>query len=232
MRVHSRFPLLIGMLSALLSGCEISIMMPSVSGLPTGAPGMVKTIIAGTAAAAQTQTAELMSPTSTATWTPLPTRTPSLTPTSTPTFIFLLGGLRTPVIYETPAAVSTSSGSGSSGEKLDGCTLLSQTPADGSHFSAKSSFTVAWKVKNTGSKWDSDTVDFAYFSGTRMYTKQVYHLPVDIPRGEYVTLKVPMTAPKNAGSYRTVWSLRRGQVAYPNPGDQSFCHVDVTIRVP
>jgi len=232
MRVRRGLALLISLLAVLLSGCEISIVMPSLSGLEPGSPGMVETIIAGTAAAAQTQTAEMMSPTSSSTWTPLPTRTPSLTPTSTPTFIFILGGLRTPVIYETPAVVATSSGSGSSGEKLDGCTLLSQTPADGSHFAAKSSFTVAWKVKNTGSKWDSDTVDFAYFSGTRMYTKQVYHLSVDIPRGEYVTLKVPMTAPKNTGSYRTVWSLRRGQVAYPNPGDQTFCHVDVTIRVP
>ena len=232
MRVQSRLPLLIGVLSALLSGCEISIVMPSMAGPAPAGPGL-ETIIAGTAAAAQTQTAEMMSPTPSSTWTPLPSRTPSLTPTSTPTFIFILGGLRTPVIYETPIVVSTSSGSGTIiGDKLDGCTLLTQSPADGRHYAAKASFTVSWKVQNTGSRWDRDTVDFAYDSGTRMYTKQVYRLPVDIPRGEYVTFNVPMTAPKSSGTYTTVWALRRGQVAYPNPGDDRFCHVSLKIRVP
>jgi hypothetical protein len=221
------------MLAVLVSGCEVLIMLPSSSGLSTSVPGMFETIVAGTAAAAQSQTAAVIPSTFTSTWTPLPTRTPSLTPTPTPTFIFLLGGARTPVIFATPAAGATSTDTGSFSEVLDGCTLLSQTPADGSHFAAKASFTAAWKVKNTGTfRWDVDTVDFAYFSGTRMYARQVYHLPVDIPRGQYVTLKVPMTAPKNTGTYLTTWSLRRGQVAYPNPGDKSFCHVDLRIRVP
>ena len=116
---------------------------------------------------------------------------------------------------------------------LDGCTLLSQTPATEGTTSARASFTVAWKVKNTGSSSGTlITSCFAYYSGTRMYTKQIYHLPVDIPRGEYVTMNVPMTAPKNAGTYRTVWAMRRGDIAYPNPDDEIFCHVDLTIHVP
>ena len=65
-----------------------------------------------------------------------------------------------------------------------------------------------------------------------MYDKRVYKLPVDVPRQEYVTLKVDITAPRNNGTYRTVWSLRRSDVAYPNPGTDYFCHVDLTIRVP
>jgi len=108
---------------------------------------------------------------------------------------------------------------------LDGCILLSQTPADGSHFTARESFKVAWKVENTGSQtWDKDSVDFAFSSGTKMYKKQLYDLPANIPAGEYVTLNVSMAAPKSEGTYHTVWSLRRGQ--------SRFCHVDLTIRVP
>ena len=84
---------------------------------------------------------------------------------------------------------------------------------------------MAWKVQNTGPRaWSKDDVDLAYSSGTKMYKKQLYDLPADIPSGEYVTLSVPMVAPKAEGTYYTVWSLRRGQ--------DRFCHVNLTIRVP
>jgi Ig-like domain from next to BRCA1 gene len=234
MPVHNPLAVLLAVLPLAMSGCEIMITMPLMSSLPNSPPGIVDTIVVSTAGAAQTQTAAFITPSPTATFTPTATRTPTATPTSTPTFIFILRGASTPgLIYETPITVATSVAAAYPTESLDGCALLSQTPVNGSHISANGSFTVAWKVKNTGSRtWHTDDVEFAYFSGTRMYKKQVYDLPVDIPRGEYVTLKVPMTAPKNAGTYRTVWSLRRDQFAYPNPRTDDFCHVDLTIRVP
>ena len=177
-------------------------------------------------------TALYITPADTPTWTPLPTNTASLTPTPTPTFLFIIGGIRTPVNTPTPGYTYYSTSTPSVIDSLDGCALLSQSPADGTYFAARQSFTTAWRVKNTGSRtWYKDTVEFAYSSGTRMYDKQVYKLSVNIPRGEYVTLKVPMTAPRNAGTYRTVWALRRGDLAYPNPGSDQFCHVGLTIRV-
>jgi hypothetical protein len=124
-----------------------------------------------------------------------------------------------------PSSAVSSSDTPAPSDSLDGCILLSQTPSDGSHFDAKESFKVAWKVENTGSQtWDKDSVDFAFSSGTQMYKKQLYDLPADIPVGEYVTLNVPMAAPKSEGTYYTIWSLRRGQ--------NRFCHVNLTIRVP
>jgi hypothetical protein len=218
-------------LSVLMGGCEISIVLPESPGLEGPAPGNFNTIVASTAHAAQSLTAVNTTPSATPTWTPLATQTPSLTPTPTPTFLFIIAS-RTPTASptlwyyyrtSTPSVI----------DYLDGCALLSQTPGNGTYFDPRESFTVAWKVRNTGSRtWYRDTVEFAYSSGTRMYDKQVYKLPVDIPRQEYVTLKVDMTAPRNSGSYRTVWSLRRGDVAYPNPGTDYFCHVDLRIRVP
>ena len=214
-----------------MGGCEISIVLPEAPGLSRPVPGNFNTIVASTARAAEAQTAVYLTPSATATWTPLPTHTPSLTPTPTPTFLFIIGNTTpwkspTPGYYyatNTPSVI----------DYLDGCALLSQTPGNGTYFDPRESFTVAWKVRNTGSRtWYRDTVEFAYSSGARMYDKQVYKLPVDIPRQEYVTLKVAMTAPRNSGTYRTVWSLRRGDVAYPNPDVDYFCHVDLRIRVP
>lgn len=226
MRICRRIALLIGVLAVMGSSCEVSIMMPRSSGLPTSAPGMIETIVVATAGAAQTQTAALISPTPTATWTPRPTNTPSLTPTLTPTFHFVVGATRTPTSVFTAVHPATATHSGSSGSgNLDGCSLLSQTPKDGAHFKAKENFQASWKVENTGSStWYSDSVDFVYTDGTKMYKKQIIDLPLDIPKHESVTLTVGMVAPKNAGSYFTEFSLRRGQ--------SYFCHVNVSIRVP
>jgi hypothetical protein len=216
-----------------MGGCEISIVLPESPGLLRSAPGNFNTIVASTADAAQTMTALYTTPSATATSTPLPTHTPSLTPTPTPTFLFNIGSIYTPTKSPTPWYYYYPTSTASVIDYLDGCDLLSQTPGNGTYFDSRESFTAAWKVRNTGSRtWYTDTVEFAYFSGTRMYDKQVYKLPVDIPRQEYVTLKVAMTAPRNSGTYRTVWSLRRGDIAYPNPGTDYFCHVDLTIRVP
>lgn len=213
-----------------MGGCEISIVLPESPGLLGPARGNFNTIVASTARAAEQLTAIHTTPSATSTWTPLPTHTPSLTPTPTPTFLFIIGN-KTPTKSPTPGYYYASS-TPSVIDYLDGCALLSQTPANGTYFDSRESFTVAWKVRNTGSRvWYRDTVEFAYYSGTRMYDKQVYKLPVDIPRHEYVTLKVGMTAPRNSGTYHTVWSLRRGGVAYPNPGGDYFCHVELRIRV-
>jgi Ig-like domain from next to BRCA1 gene len=225
MGMHRRFALLIGMLSIIGAGCEIAIGLPQARGLPTSAPGMVETIVAATAGAAQTQTAALISPTPTSTWTPLPTHTPSLTPTLTPTFHFVVGATRTPTSIFTAVHPATATQGSSGSGSLEGCKLLSQTPKDGSHFNPKENFQASWKIENTGSStWYADSVDFVYTDGTKMYKKQIVDLPLDIPEGESVTLAVGMVAPKSAGSYFTEWSLRRGQ--------SYFCHVNVSINVP
>ena len=213
-----------GILIVSLAGCDFP-MVSSSSGVATAAPGMFETIVASTAGAAMTRTALYTTPSPTSTWTPLPTHTPSLTPTASPTFLFTYGASRTPSRTPVPSSVVASSDTPPTSGSLDGCILLSQSPEDGSHFSARESFKVAWKVENTGSRvWDRDSVDFAFSTGTEMHKKRLYDLPANIPVGEYVTLNVSMAAPKSEGTYYTVWSLRRGQ--------DRFCHVDLTIHVP
>jgi len=224
-RIQRRPALLIGVLAVLVSGCQTSIVLPSSSGASTSVPGMFETIVAATAGAAQSQTATVIPPTPTPSWTPRATHTPSLTPTLTPTFHFSLGASRTPTRPPTSVAAATRTNTASESDAPDGCVLVSQSPEDGSHFDPKKNFTASWKVKNTGSStWDTDSVDFVYDSGDKMHKKQLYDLPTDIPVGQSVTLNVSMLAPNSDGTYTTVWSLRRGTTY--------FCHVDLTIRVP
>ena len=84
---------------------------------------------------------------------------------------------------------------------------------------------MGWKVRNNGgAAWDPSTVTFAYFSGTKMYQAERYDLPEAVNRGHTVALGASMVAPRNAGSYITVWSLRSG--------NDSFCRVSLRIIVP
>ena len=199
--------------------CDITSLAVPAGPVPSPVPGAVDTIVAQTAAAASTQTAAKVTvvPTGTPSATPLPSETPTISPSPSPTFIFVLPTL-TPTLKPTATSENAISGFG--------CQLLSQSPPDGSKFSAKQNFKVSWKIKNTGvEKWESGSVDFAYFNGTKMFTgAQLYDLPNGVSVGDSITLAVPMAAPRNSGSFKTVWTLRRGK--------SDFCHVDLQIIVP
>lgn len=175
-------------------------------------PEAIDTIIAQTAGAAATQTAALLPPTLTPTLTPSPTRTPTQTPSPSPTFLFILATLsKTPTLG--PA----------SGEL--GCQLLEQSPGDDAHMAKRQSFTVSWKVQNTGtSTWNSNEVDFVYVSGDKLATVKAVDLPKSVEPGASVTLKVTMTAPADNGKYKTAWNLHQGK--------QEFCKVNISIIVP
>ena len=138
--------------------------------------------------------------TSTPTIAPSPTPMPTSTPSLTPTFA-----------GPTPVALS--------------CRVLSQSIKNNRHFSPKEDFEMGWLVRNNGAAaWDPGSVDFAYFSGTRMYLFSPNHLQAIVNPGETVALGASLVAPKNSGTYTTVWALWQG--AY------DFCHVSVRIIVP
>ena len=195
--------------------CDVSMLAPSGPAFPTPAPGVVDTIVAGTAGAAQTQTALLVPATPTPTFTATITRTPTVTPTFTPTFIFQL---RSPVPTKNPTSTSGPSSAGLA------CRLLSQSPKDGTKLAPNKQFDAVWEVENSGTTaWDAGSIDFAYATGRKMHEEAVYDLLHNVDEGESVQLAVAMTAPKVSGSYTTVWTLRRG--------GNDFCHVDLTITV-
>lgn len=211
-----------GLLAIVVLGCDMSALLPGGQTFATAAPGAMETVIAGTAQAAQTQTAALLPASATPSLTPTVTRTPTSTPTATPTFLFLL---RTRVPPRTPTPTGGgSSGSGSSGSGGYSCVLVSQKPTDGTAFKPNANFDMVWTMENSGGKtWQVNDVDFAYVSGRKMQAQDAYDLPRDVVPGETVAMTVKMNAPKLAGEWKTVWTLKAG--------GNDFCHVNVTIVV-
>ena len=207
-------------LTILMLSCDLAVTLPTAPTVPAPVGGVVQTIIVQTAGAAASQTAALFSPTPTPSVTPPPTHTAAATPTLTPTFIFRLA-TSTPV---TPPTSEVSASETESSGNL-GCTLISQSPNDGSHYSAKAKFTVTWRVKNTGADvWRANNVDFAYISGAKMYETSLYDLVNNVRVDSTLRLDVDMVAPKTSGTYTTVWALREG--------GNEFCQVDLKIVVP
>lgn len=205
-------------MAMLAISCDVSYMLPSGPGLPTTAPGALQAIIAGTAGAAQTQTAEKMPPPSTPTLTPTPTRVPSATPTWTPTFIYVIP--KGPGPTAKPGTTATAEMSSSQ----YACDLLAQDPEDGTRFNPKVSFDGVWEVRNIGTKnWPGTNVDFVYVTGDKFHEQAVYDLSDTVQPGKSIDLIVDMVAPKKAGTYETEWALRRS--------GQLFCHLTMTIVV-
>jgi len=190
--------------------CEIPLLSVPAASNPTPAPGSIETIVVATAGAAQTQTALVIpSPTMTLTSTPPPTFTPTDTPTATETFIFILPTATKPF-------VTKSAGSN--------CQVVAQNPVNDSVFASRENFTTVWTLKNTGDEYWSDTnVDFRHSGGTDMHGSDILDLPTTVAPGNEVTFTIKMTAPKNAGSYTSTWSLGTKK--------ETLCKVSVTIIV-
>lgn len=211
------------LLTLLVISCDLSSLVAPAASVPSQVPGALNTIVAQTAAAAWTQTAAgitqvsthtptmTLPPANTATTLPVGTPTPLVTPGPSPTFRFVL-----------PTLAPTSNDIGTT---LD-CQLVSRTPDVDAHFSPKQLFQAAWIVRNTSSRaWDPNGVDFEFFSGAKIYTgPAIYDLSGGVAIGELITLSVTMAAPKSAGTYRTVWTLKQGK--------DDFCHLDLRIVVP
>jgi hypothetical protein len=199
---------------------------------PTLDPNSVKTAIAGTAAAAETKTAQFIAPTWTPSFTPFPSATPSITPTATETFVFTLPTL-TKTRTATSIPIPTSEGGGGSGGGDGGsggggnkysCNVLSVNPSNNTVFSPNEDFDARWTVKNTGTvRWDASGVDYVYVSGTAMHQQNGYDLPQHVKAGGQVELAVDMTAPAAPGTYTTTWNIKEGKIY--------FCNMKITIKV-
>lgn len=215
--------------------------LPSpLASVPTQAPNLLSPEILGTAIietaeVAQTRTAKAMPPTLT------PTLTREATSTfivaSTPTFFSLLTSTPVPVVVlETtdPLYVVTEGVSGLgnvndpnyvnyTGEPWT-CGIRSITPRGGM-IKAGTGFYAYFTVVNTGTTpWTSNTVDFVYKSGVVQEDARIQDLRSTVASGSQVTFKVFYVAPKKAGEYGAIWTLRVGH--------KSFCGMSMFFEVP
>ena len=192
--------------------------------LPPSDPAAINTFIAQTVNAASTQTARVL-PTSTftPTTTPTPRNTDTATPTATATVLFILSSPTSLVIPTFTAVSSGGSGSGTSSDNY-ACQVVSVSPANGTSVNARDDFDAVWKVKNIGQKsWDRNGVDYFYSSGAKLHKVAGYDLSGTVAVGSTTDIIVDMTAPKDAGSYTTTWSLKAGS--------KTFCNLSLRITV-
>ena len=202
-----RKPIFLFVALLFLLACEIPALSAPVS--PGTEPLPVETIIAGTAAAAQTQTAILRPPpTKTPTPTPLPTGTPTVTPTATATVIFI------PPTAVKPF-VTSSAGSG--------CQLIALKPYN-AVLDPRERFETQWTLKNTGTElWLESDIDFRFSDGKDMHRTDVYDIPGAVPAGGQIIIAVPMVAPSDPGNYTSTWVLASNK--------KTLCKVSVSITV-
>jgi len=216
MKLQSKRALQIFLTSALLLiSCDIST-FASPPQLPTTVPGVINLLAAETAAAAATQTAALIPPTLTSTLTPFPTQTPANTSTFTPTFIFLVATL-------TPANTPTSASPTNEGGGF-ACALIKQSPQDEASFNRNHSFTLTWKIQNTGSKpLLQENVSLNYVSGDQFADTTLVNLPSSIASGNSLVVTIKMITPGQTGKYVTNWALEAS--------GQTFCTLFLRIAV-
>jgi hypothetical protein len=187
---------------------------------PTLDPVAVNTFIAETVNAATTRTAAAIP---SATLTPTITPTFTASPTATATVIFVLAS-PTPLVI--PTFTNTAASLGGSGTSSDNyaCQVTRVAPPNGTSFSPRDDFDVFWTVRNIGQRnWDRTDVDYIYSSGAKIHKVSGYDLDSNVRVGNSIDLGVDMQAPKDPGTYSTVWTMRIG--------DREFCPLRFTIVV-
>ena len=98
------------------------------------------------------------------------------------------------------------------------------SPANGTSFKVRDDFDAVWKVKNIGQKnWDKNGVDYFYSSGDKLHKVAAYDMNTNVAVGSTTDIIVDMTAPKDAGSFSTTWSLRASS--------KTFCNLNLRITV-
>jgi hypothetical protein len=133
--------------------------------------------------------------------TPPPTSTATLSPTSTPTLAATDPSEETVDLTATLSISTPEEGTENKAE------WVSQTIADKTVFGANETFTMTWRLKNTGvTTWTPDYV-FRFFSGDPLGAPQEVLLNQEVPSGETVDIVLPMKAPARPGTYTSVWVM-------------------------
>ncbi len=183
----------IGIFGALLSLLGlVSCNAPTPTSVPTFDTNSLRTEVAATIFAQVTQDLAL-------TPSPLPTATlaPTFTPTQVPTLpaTEVAGGTATP-----PSSTLESS-------TENKAAWVSQSIADKSIFAPSETFTMTWRLRNTGtSTWAANYI-FRFYSGDPFSSPKEVLLNKEVPPDETVDITLHMKAPTKPGTYTSVWVM-------------------------
>jgi hypothetical protein len=195
-------------------------------------------VIAGTAHAAQTQTASSIPPTITPSLTSTITPTPTTTFTPTPTFFF---SLFTATI-ESPPTVAPQ-GTPSNIIQVDGYFALTpireENRGDANQWrcivryspnltvAPNTKFYAMWTVVNTGwNDWTTNTIDFRYSGGLRGIHKNIMDTPSTVSYGGVLNIGETFIAPHRPGEYGSSYVLR-----VDASSTEIICRMRLTLHV-
>ncbi len=178
--------------SSLISACK--------SATPTTDINAQKTGFAQTADAQASLTAAAR---------PTETPSPTLEPTATPTETQQEGA---ETMNPTESGTSKNGGTDSPATAtsitgVDDAQWRSQSPKDNTEFKPGESFTVTWKLENTGTSTWTTNYYIQFTSGDQMDAEEKVYLPYPVPPGKNVEISVDFKAPDETGEYKSVWSL-------------------------
>ena len=133
--------------------------------------------------------------------------TPSVTPLSTPTATNLPTSTPSPTAGPSPSAtVALSSGTPTAGTENQ-AQWVSQSIADDTTFAPGETFTMTWRLKNTGtSTWKAGYL-LRYYSGESFGASKEISLGREVQPGEEIEISIQMKAPANPGTYRSDWVM-------------------------
>ena len=187
----------IGIIGALLillglAGCSSA--TPTI--MPTIDTNSLRTEVAATVLAQVTQDLAL---TPLVTSPPAPTAT--IPPTSTPT------QASTDPSTEVVGVTVTLSSLTAEAETENKAEWVSQSITDKTVFAPGETFTMTWRLKNTGtSTWAANYI-LRFFSGDPFGSPEEAPLNREVPPGETVDIILEMKAPARPGTYTSVWVM-------------------------
>jgi len=91
------------------------------------------------------------------------------------------------------------------------CTLIAQSPADGTRVAVNSVFQTSWTVQNSGSElWTRATSRIRYIGASHVPLHSgadQYKIKTPVEPGGTYTVTVPMIAPQKQGEYTEYWGI-------------------------
>jgi hypothetical protein len=81
------------------------------------------------------------------------------------------------------------------------------TIPDGTFITPGVTFTKTWRIRNNGTTTWTTNYKLVFVSGTQMAHQSSVNLPYNVMPGQTVDISVQMTAPADAGSYKSSWML-------------------------
>lgn len=135
------------------------------------------------------------------------TRDLALTPSITPIPSFTATSLPTSTSGPTPSPTATLASETPNAETENKAQWVSQSIADDTSFVPGETFTMTWRLKNSGTSTWTERYLLRYFSGNAFGAPNEIAIGQEVPPGGEIEISILMKAPVTPGTYRSDWVM-------------------------